>query len=180
MRVHSRHKVITYVSVTCLWGEKAMERVGCLQNSALWKGRWMLCLFTNTPLFFRIPSTSVYLFSLCYQTPSSLNSPQSIWALYSLVAYHFSRESFFNSYLSDHFYFFHTYYLVCFLSLLPCCCHRKQRSMKRQQNFPLQLLHDLLKVLLSCRQQTGAESQSRSNKILKARYRPASLQQVIL
>lgn len=33
-----------------------------------------------------------------------------------------------------------------FLSPLPYCCHRKQRLMKRERNFPLQQLHDLLKV----------------------------------
>lgn len=140
----------------------------------------MLCLFTNIPLFFHIPSTNLYLFPIYYQTPSPPTS-HKVWAFDSHLAYLFSREFFFTiySHLYDPFFFCHMYYYVWFLSPLPYCCHRKQRLMKREQTFPLQQIHDLLKVLLSYRQQTGEDPQSRSSKTLKARFRPHSLQQLL-
>lgn len=135
--VLSRYKVITYMSAACLWGEKGMERGGCLWNCDLWKERWMLCLLRNNPLFFRIPSTNLDLFFI-------ISLPHKVYELLIHTLHTTSLEKHFftlYSHLSDNFYFFHMCYPVCFLSPSPCCCHRKQRLMKRQQNFSLQWLH---------------------------------------
>lgn len=161
-----------------------MDRGGCLQNSALWKERWMLCLFTNNPLSFRIPSANLDFFFQCVIKLFPLSLPHEVYELFdSIFVYHISRESFTTSYflLCDPCYFFHTHCLGCFLFPFSCCCKGKQMLMKKWQNLSLQQLDDLLQALLSYRlgQKTGEVSHSRSRKTLKGRYRPVILQEVI-
>lgn len=74
---------MTYVSVTCLWGEKGMCKGGYLQNSVLWRERWNVLPLHKPPTFlqdflyqpwFFSEYYSLLPFSLSYKEYELLNS----------------------------------------------------------------------------------------------------------
>lgn len=85
--VLSMFKVITYVSVTSLWGDKGMK-IEAVSKNVLCKKRIMFFTSSQTS-HFHIPFTNLYLFSDYYQTPSPLTFDTHL-------AYLFSRECFYH------------------------------------------------------------------------------------
>ena len=103
-----------------------MERRSYLPNCALWKEKWMLCLCTNSPLFFRLRSMSLDLFSLCYQ-PLPLSLPHKVHELFTHSLCTSSLESLFLPPALTYLILFTSFtHIILWVFCVPCLAATKE------------------------------------------------------